>query len=101
VHLTTKRVPDVMDAPEAPDIDVQSLSSSAWRIRDTRFPEQDARALIGFIEEKGGVFEVMQMGRGFQWFTYRTMQEAVAHFVRVNPPADGAQHVLYWMPSHG
>jgi hypothetical protein len=101
VHLTTKRVPDVMDTPEATDVDVQSLSPSAWRIRDSRFPEQDARALIGFIEKKGEIFEVMQMGRGFQWFSYRTMQEAIAHFVRVNPPADGAQHVLSWMPSHG
>jgi hypothetical protein len=100
VHLTTKQVPDASDAPQATDIDVQSLSPSAWRIRDVRFPEQDARALIGFIEAKGEVFEVMQMGRGFQWFTYRTMQEAIAHFVRVNPPADGTQHVLSWMPSH-
>ena len=100
MHLKTTPALDVMDAPGAADIDVQSLSASAWRIRDTRFPEQDARALIGFIEAKGETFEVMQMGRGFQWFTYPTMQDAVAHFVRVYPPADSAQHVLSWMPSH-
>ncbi|MEO6505010.1 MAG: hypothetical protein ABIW36_02480 [Terrimesophilobacter sp.] len=100
MHLTTKQVPDVSDTPKATEIDVRSLSTSAWRVRDTRFPEHDARALIGFIEEKGEVFEVMQMGRGFQWFTYRTLQEAIAHFVRVNPPANSTEHVLSWLPSH-
>lgn len=100
MQLTTQQVPDVTHAPEATDIDVRSLSSSAWRIRDTRFPEHDARALIGFIEAKGEMFEVMQMGRGFQWFTYPTLQDAIAHFVRVSPPADSTQHVLSWLPSH-
>jgi hypothetical protein len=100
VRLTMKEAASVSDAPEAEDVEVQSLSSSAWRIRDTRFPEHDARALIGFIEHKGEMFEVMQMGRGFQWFTYSTLQEAIAHFARVNPPVDSTEHVLSWLPSH-
>jgi len=100
VHLTTKHDPDRTSPAQATDIDVQSLSPSAWRVRDTRFPESDARALIGFIEEKGEVFEVMQMGSGFQWFTYHSLQDAIGHFGRANPPAEGTEHVLSWLPSH-
>ncbi|GAB3039402.1 hypothetical protein GCM10027052_19440 [Parafrigoribacterium mesophilum] len=101
MHLTTKQTAYAVNAPEACNIDVQSLSPSAWRICDTRFSQHDdARALIGFVEEKDGVFEVMQMGRGFEWFTYATLEDAIAHFVRVSPPATGTEHVLSWLPSH-
>jgi hypothetical protein len=101
VHLTTKEAPDaVTDAPRAEDIDVQPLSASAWRIRDNRFDQQDARALIGFIEKKADLFEVMQLGQGFQWFTYPSLDEAIAHFARVKVPARGPDHVMSWAPRH-
>jgi hypothetical protein len=100
VHLSMKHDPEGISAPVATDIEIQSLSPSAWRVRDTRFPESDARALIGFIEEKGEVFEVMQMGGGFQWFTYQSLQDAVAHFVHVDQPPEGTNHVLSWLASH-
>lgn len=101
MHLVTEEASEVKtDAPEAKNIDVQILSMSAWRIRDKRFPEHDARALIGFIEKKADLFEVMQLGQGFQWFSYPTLAEAIAHFARVSPPASPTDHVMSWRPSH-
>jgi hypothetical protein len=71
------------------DVDVQTLSPAAWRVRDTRFSEHDARALIGFVERKGEVYEVMQLGSGFQWFRYPSLAQAVMHFRQANVPASG------------
>jgi hypothetical protein len=101
VHLTKEAPASTTEAPGAEDIDVQTLSPEAWRVKDVRFPEHDARALIGFIEKKDDVFEVMQLGDGFQWFTYGSLSDAVDHFVRVSPPASPRDHVLSWTPDHG
>lgn len=101
MHLTKEAPAASHEAPEAADIDVQALSSEAWRVRDLRFAEHDARALIGFIEKKEDVFEVMQLGGGFQWFTYPSLSDAIAHFVRVSPPASSQSHVLSWVGDHG
>jgi hypothetical protein len=83
--------------PRAQDVVTEALSPSAWRVRDCRFPEQDGCALIGFIEKKDDGYEVMQLGNGFQWFTYPSFAEAVAHFVRVSPPSWSGERVLSWV----
>ena len=84
------------ESPRAEDIVTQALSPSAWRVQDGRLPEHDASALIGFIEKKDDLYEVMQLGNGFQWFTYPSLAEAVAHFVRVSPPSGSAERVMSW-----
>ena len=101
MHLTKEAPPATTETPEAIDIEVQPVAPAAWRVRDSRFPEQDARALIGFIEQKADAFEVMQLGDGFQWFIYPSLPDAIAHFARVTPPASPRNHVLSWTADHG
>lgn len=67
------------------EIVVQSLSATQWRVRDKRWPENDARSLVGFIERKGELFEVTQLDRGSEWFWFGSLTEATAHFIDVQP----------------
>lgn len=63
------------------EIVVQSLSATQWRIRDNRWPENDARSLVGFIEKRGEKFEVAQLDQGSEWFWVESLVEATAHFI--------------------
>ena len=100
MHLRTKPAPDVTDVPGATDIDVQGLSAAAWRIRDPRFPEQDARALIGFIEAKED--DVRGDADGPRLPVVHLSHDAGRDRALCTgvPTGDSAQHVLSWMPSH-
>lgn len=72
--------------PPAPDgareVEVLALSSSQWKICDRRWPEHDARNLIGFVEKDEGLFEVVEVDRGLERFSFPTLAEATAHFAR-------------------
>lgn len=68
------------DAPTRADIVVQPLSASQWRVCDRRLPDHDARSLLGFIEMKGGQYEVMELVHGFQWFYFGSLRAATDHF---------------------
>ena len=78
--------PEFRGRPEVPlassEVSVQRLSASQWRMCDTRWPEHDARSLLGFIELTGGRFEVVQVDRGFECFSFASLAEATAHFSR-------------------
>jgi hypothetical protein len=66
----------------AEDVEIQALSDTQWRVRDTRLPDDDVRGLLGFIEKitkTDTVFEVMALSDGFEWFSFASMHEAVAH----------------------
>jgi hypothetical protein len=93
-------VQSTKETPKAEEIVTEALSPSAWRVRDARFPEHDASALIGFIERKADLYEVMQLGNGFQWFTYPSLAEAVAHFAHISPPSGPAERVMSWIRVH-
>jgi len=80
----------------AQDVEVQALSRTQWRVRDRRLPQVDARGLLGFVEkvEKADTtFELMALSHGFEWFTFPSLREAVAHLVdrscdaSTSPPA--------------
>lgn len=73
-------------APSGEDILVQQLSASQWRVIDRRFPDHDARSLLGFIEESDHRFEVMWIGQGFQGVTFPSLAEALNYF---SEPAAG------------
>lgn len=63
------------------DLLVESLSTTQWRVCDDRFPERDTQRVLGFIEiTKKSEFEVMSLIHGFEWFTYPTLDKAIAHF---------------------
>jgi hypothetical protein len=82
------------------DLEVRALSGSEWRVSDRRVSPHDAFSLLGFIEKKHDVYEVMQLGRGFEFFSFPTFDEAIAHFHQVDRSYENSSdYVLSWLPS--
>lgn len=77
---------DVLPGIRREDIVVQSISDTEWRVSDRRIPPDDARSLLGYIEQKGRRFELMQLAPGFAWFSYASLAEATDHFTRERTP---------------
>ncbi|MFF1879750.1 hypothetical protein [Leifsonia sp. NPDC058230] len=78
----------------ADTIVVTPLSAGVWRVSDTRFAEDDAQSLVGFIELRESKVEVMLIGHGFTWSVFSTLSDAVV-FMRT------AGEVLSDARSHG
>jgi len=68
------------------DIEVQPMSGSQWRVCDRRWPEHDARSLLGFIERKHNLFEAVQIDHGLERFSFLSLMEATAHFSATTQP---------------
>jgi len=84
-------------SPQASDLIVQPLSPTSWRVYDSRLPKDDIRRLLGFIEEKPDNFEVTQLDRGFAWFSFETLVDAIDHFTHERPVESlRRSHVLSW-----
>jgi hypothetical protein len=82
------------------DLEIRALSGSEWRVSDRRVSPQDAFSLLGFIEKKHDVYEVMQLGRGFEFFSFPTFDDAIAHFLQVDRSHEiPSEYVLSWLPS--
>ncbi|MEO7123386.1 MAG: hypothetical protein ABI400_09785 [Lacisediminihabitans sp.] len=64
----------------APYIEVQAISNSQWRVCDTRWPEHDARCVLGFIEKRADVFEALQIRAGLVRRAFGTLAEAQRYF---------------------
>ena len=79
---------------------VHPLSPTEWRISNSRLSPENAFSLLGFIEKKNDSFEAMQLGRGFEWFSFSTLEDAIDHFLELDR-SDCApdEYVLSWMPS--
>lgn len=86
--------PPLPRTSEAPaftgNIDLQPLSGSQWRVCDTRWPEHDARNLLGFVEYKSGLFEVVQIDHGLTHLSFRSLADAASHFSRESQRAKDA-----------
>jgi hypothetical protein len=64
-------------------VELQQVAWHGWRACDSRVRADDPHRLLGFIEERdSGVFEVMQLGRGFHWFTFSSLGEASEYLLR-------------------
>lgn len=95
--LAPTEAPSVVGVAER-DLGVQPVSGTSWRVCDTRLPEDDVFRLLGFIENKGDRFEVMQLDHGFVWLSFDSLREAVAQFTRVRSGERAREdHVLSWM----
>lgn len=94
----THHVPRDYSLPAEDDLVIQSLSRSQWRVSDRRYPEHDAIGLLGFIEEKDDTFELMQLENGFQWFSFSSLAEAIAHFTQAPPQGSLVEPELSWSP---
>lgn len=63
---------------------LEHVSGRAWRVCDSRYPAGAAERFLGFIEERNGLFEVMQITETFIWTSFDTMRGALDHIVATN-----------------
>ena len=66
------------------DLVLVQVAAHGWRVCDARRHEDDPHRLLGFVEERSGEFEVMQLGGGFHWSTFATMRDALAYLTRTS-----------------
>jgi hypothetical protein len=70
------------DSPVPDDVDLAPVTSHGWRVTDRRLPVHDPLRLLGYIERRGDVFEVMQLGAGFEWNEFPSLVAAVEYLCR-------------------
>jgi hypothetical protein len=81
-------------------VELQQVAWHGWRACDSRVRADDPHRLLGFIEERdSGVFEVMQLGRGFHWFTFSSLEEASVYLLQTaqNATAERMAGELSWV----
>ncbi|RFA06719.1 hypothetical protein B7R21_18850 [Subtercola boreus] len=87
--LTTTTAEWVDDAPETAKLRAQldealileHASGRAWRVCDSRVPVGSQDRCVGFVEERDGLYEVMQVTETFIWTTLGSMRAALDHLV--------------------
>ncbi len=70
------------DAPVSGDLQLTSVTSRGWRVTDGRLPVHDPLRLLGYIERRADVFEVMRFGAGFEWNEFPSLVAAVEFICR-------------------
>ncbi len=66
------------DSPHAGQLGLTPVTAHGWRVVDDRLPARDPFRLLAFIERRGDLFEVMQLGAGFEWHEFESLDAAVA-----------------------
>lgn len=67
------------------EIRIQPLSETQWLACDHQWSQDDARNLLGYIEETtDGYFELMQLRGGFQRSSFPSLEEAIVHVARTD-----------------
>jgi hypothetical protein len=61
-------------------LSLESAGLHSWRVCDCRVSGGQGR-FLAFIEEKNGLFEVMQLGDVFVWTSFATIDDALTHIV--------------------
>ena len=69
----------------AADLEVCSLSDHEWRVGDRRRNERSPEKVLGYIEKRGPVFEVMNMEAPRRHLMFDRFESAVASFASVLP----------------
>ncbi|KJC63553.1 hypothetical protein SAMN06295879_0257 [Agreia bicolorata] len=82
--------------PSQETISLVRLSPTEWRVSDPRVSVHDAASLLGFIEARGGVFEVTLLKSGVASRTVHSLDDALSLFAsnhdsgRVSPSVRGS-----------
>ena len=50
-----------LPTPSPHEIRLDLVSTHEWRVCDRRFPESDARSVLGFIERRGDQYEIISV----------------------------------------
>lgn len=69
------------DGPGPEEIGLDQVTTHGWRVTDDRLPLRDPFRVLGFIEYQAERFEVRQIGFGFEWHSFGTLEDALAHIV--------------------
>lgn len=77
------------------------VSPGAWQVRDTRERPGVEGHLLGFIQERHGVFELMQLADQFRWSSFVNIKLAIDFVVETNATVVQARHTgdLGWVLS--
>lgn len=58
-------------------LELEQVHQAAWRVYDTRYAQGNSHHLLGCIEQRGDVFELMEIGDSFRWHTFSSLHEAL------------------------
>lgn len=61
---------------------VQQTSRKSWVVRHTPAPDC-VGSLIGCVKERDGLYEVMRINDGFQWYNFMTLDNAIRNLARL------------------
>lgn len=65
------------------DLEVRLLSDHEWRVGDRRRDEGSPEKVLGYIEQRGSAFEVLNMEEPRRHFMFDRLESAVASFTTV------------------
>ena len=72
------------------DILVERTSGKSWLVRQAR-AQGRAERLLGCIEEREGVYEVMRVNDGFEWRIFMSLDDAIGDLTALaRTPATGS-----------
>ena len=68
----------------AEDLELRVLSDHEWRVADRRQDEQSPDKVLGYINQSGSTFEVLNMEAPRRYLTFDQFQTAVASFAEAS-----------------
>ena len=81
----SSRAASTRSAPTLQDVEITAVTGHGWRVSDDRLPQGDPLRLLAYVEQRGDRFEVMQLGSGFEWHEFDSMDAAVEFVLRTGP----------------
>lgn len=91
---TPQMPPAAVGPVEVEQLELEQVSSTAWRVCDPRFPRGHPQRLLGCIDKRADAFELMQFIDGFRWHTLASLRQVLEHVALTAAntaahPADG------------
>lgn len=72
-------------APSLDDVTLAQVTAHGWRMSDGRLPQGHPMRVLAFIESCSDAFEVLQLGAGFEWHVFESLDLAVAFVIETGP----------------
>ena len=66
------------------DLEVRLLSDHEWRVGDRRRDERSPEKVLGYIQQRGSSFEVLNLLAPRNHFMFDSLESAVASFTRAH-----------------
>jgi hypothetical protein len=78
---------------------LEVVLAGSWRVCDARVAANTPGHVLAFVDERKGVFQVMQLADIFVWSTFSTMHLALAHVVDTHAAVVAARSTgeLAWL----